>query len=119
MITINQYLDQIKTKHDLPSDYALAKMLGHTRSSISVVRHGGSVKNKTAIKMAALLEIDPAPVLLEATIERTTNKDEKSTWERISKLINDARVGTAATLLISIAFFHFFENGKIAFSLLC
>ena len=119
MDTINQYFDKIKEKHNLSSDYALAKMLGQTRSSVSIVRHGGSVKNKTAIKMAGLLDIDAAPILLAATVERTTNPIEKTTWERISKLIGEARTETAAMLLISLVIFSTFENATSAFSLLC
>ena len=52
METLNDYLDKYKKIKKLKSDYQLSKRLGITRASISIIRNGGGVSKKTALKIS-------------------------------------------------------------------
>ncbi len=88
MKTVIDYLERLSEKHG--SYYAVAKELGITQASISVIRKGGGVKDETAVKIAELLEIDPGEVLLAAAMARSQGAVRQA-WESISK-----RAGIAA-----------------------
>lgn len=83
MKTINEYLNEIKT--ETGSDYAIAKKIGVTKQSISIIRRTGHVKDETAIKIADALGIDRKEVVLAAMIARSDG-EVKKTWESISKM---------------------------------
>lgn len=106
MKTIENYLNDLKNK--LGSDYAIAKAIGITKQSVSIIRKGGGIKDETAIKIAELLEVDENEVLLAAVIERCKEENTKKVWENISRLL-----GVAASFLLLIqsvstlpGFFH-------------
>jgi len=82
MKTIENYLNELRDK--LGSDYAIAKALGITKQSISVIRKGGGVKDETAIKMARLLEVDELEVMLAAVASRSEGEI-KEKWISASK----------------------------------
>lgn len=80
MKTTNEFLDAVKVRHGLESDYALAKALGVGTSVIGNYRVGRSHLNNTmAAKVAELLALDPLEVIAAAEIERAERaKDEKA-----------------------------------------
>ena len=66
------YLDAVKARFCLPSDYKLAEKLGLTRSHISKLRLDKShLGDDTAIYVAKLLQIEPIKVVAHANIERS------------------------------------------------
>lgn len=82
MRTTVEYLDAIKARHGLPSDYAIAKRLGLTTQAISRYRHGLSYFDDDAcIRVAEALEINPLEVIVSANIERSKNAQAKAKWE--------------------------------------
>lgn len=61
MHTTTDFLDEVKDRLNLPSDYALAGALGVTRAAVSKLRNGkDSLGDTTALKVAELLDVDPA-----------------------------------------------------------
>lgn len=65
-----EYLDAVKRRLNLESDYALSLRLDLTRQAISNLRSGGVMSPTTAAKVAALLEIDALRVIADAELER-------------------------------------------------
>jgi len=66
MKTAADYLDAIKASHGIGSDYELAKRLGWSRPRISHYRSGlHHFDESGALQVAALLDLDPAAVLLD------------------------------------------------------
>ena len=71
MYKTTELLDLVKDKYDLPSDYALAKKIGYTRSAVSKLRLKKSFLNtEGAYKVAQLLYLNPLKVVLYCEYER-------------------------------------------------
>jgi len=90
MNSCDHYLDLAKIKRDLPSDYALARLLGVSPSGITNYRKGRShFDDAMAIKMAYLCEIEPAEILFAMQIERAKSDEARAVWsgllEKFSK----------------------------------
>lgn len=83
MRTTPEWLDLAKQKHGL-SDYALAPMLGISRSEMSNYRKQRAyLSDDVAIKLAALLGMDnPAPIIASAHAERAKTAEARGFWER-------------------------------------
>lgn len=78
-----QYIDSAKSRLGV-SDYALAKALKITPSTIYGYRAGRShMDDETAIKIAAILGIHAGLVLLDMHRERAKTPQERSAWEDI------------------------------------
>lgn len=90
-----KWLDQAKEKLGL-SDYALAPLLGVTRSQMSRYRNGHDyLSDDAAIKLAELLGLDnPAPVIASAHAERSKSDEVRAFWERLA--------GVAAGLVVAV-----------------
>lgn len=99
MQTTIVFLDAVKAKTGARSDYALSKILGITASEVSKLRLKKSfLGDSTAIKVAKLLDIDPAIVVACSHAERAKRADEKQVWQHIAKALG----GAAATVLLAI-----------------
>jgi hypothetical protein len=99
MNTTCDFLDAIKARHGVPSDYALAKTLGVTHQMVSGYRAGRVfLGDSTAIKVAELLELDAAVILAAVHCERAKKPDEKAAWSAMLEKLG----GIAAALFISI-----------------
>ena len=98
------YADQIMRRYDLGTDYQLAKFMEMSmQTPRNWRRKGTTADDQTAIKMAALLEIDPAKVLADIHAERSKTPEEKSVWERIAKQFGQA-AALALIVNLSLAF---------------
>lgn len=85
MKTTAQFLDAVKAKLNLPSDYALAPVLGITKQSVSKLRNGKDCfGDETAEKVAQLLGEQPAYVIACAHAERTKSDSQRRIWETIA-----------------------------------
>ncbi|WP_186113239.1 helix-turn-helix transcriptional regulator [Burkholderia gladioli] len=81
MKTTIEWLDAAKARLDLQSDYAAAKALGVTRSTISGYRTGRSVfDEKTCIRVAEILGIDPLEVIASARVESAKDAETRGVW---------------------------------------
>lgn len=97
MQTTNEFLDSVKAKHGLTSDYQLSKLMQCTHSVISGYRHGRSkMDEETACKVADLLELEPGYVMACIAAERAKSEKVKKAWQHI------ANMAVAATVLLVI-----------------
>jgi len=78
MICCDKYLDAVKRKHGLLSDYKLAKFLNETPNRLHNYRKGGSFNVSFAIKIAEILRIKVLPVIVNAAYQRAENPEEKA-----------------------------------------
>lgn len=80
------YLDEVKLKLHLPSDYAAAKVLGVTKASVSKYRVGkGTFDDRTAVVVAHILKIDPLRVISDSNRERAKDEKTRTFWEKFSE----------------------------------
>lgn len=99
MKTTCDFLDAVKALHSLPSDYALAKKIGIQQSAVSNYRSKRSyMDDATAIRVAALLEIDAAIVFAAVHRERAKAPAEQAVWESILEKLG----GAAAVVLLGL-----------------
>ncbi|CAG4928359.1 helix-turn-helix domain-containing protein [Paraburkholderia saeva] len=84
MKTTGEYLDAVKAKLDLPSDYATAKALGVTRASVSKWRLGHSVPDELACaRIADIIGVEPIEVIAASQYERSKDEHARALWESI------------------------------------
>jgi DNA-binding transcriptional regulator YdaS (Cro superfamily) len=77
------FLDGIRVKHGLRSDYMVAKLLGVSTQNVSHWRSGSRTMGPDAcLKVAELLSIKPEFVLASVAAERAQGPEERSAWER-------------------------------------
>lgn len=84
MKTTIAFLEDVKARYSLPSDYALAKRLGLSHQSMTNYRRKGTTfDDMTALRVASLLEIEPAVVVASCHAERAKTPEERSLWASI------------------------------------
>ena len=93
-----EYLDLLRATLHLPSDYALQKPLGISKSLVSAYRTGKeSLSDSLAVKVAALCNLPAERVLVDAQIEKAKTPEEQAAWrsvmEKISGSFNALRSG--------------------------
>lgn len=99
MRTATEYLETVKKRHNLRSDYALAKFLGISRQAVSKQKHGGGLDDYTALKVAQALDINPLEIIAARNQERAKSAEEKAAWEKILKSVAACTVGVFLLLL--------------------
>jgi hypothetical protein len=81
-----EYLEAVKTRLGIESDYAVAKVLQMRQSTISGYRaRGGQMDDDIAAKVAEILGIHPGLVMLDMHRARAKTPAEKSIWQDIYK----------------------------------
>lgn len=91
-----EYLDALRAHLRLPSDYACAKILGNTVSSISGYRTGRhTFDDATALRVAELLGIDPRRVIADMHAERAKDEKVRAFWQQVA--------ATAAAVVLGVA----------------
>jgi len=79
-----QYLAACKARLGIESDYALAKALGVTQSTVSSYRIGRSrIDNDVALTVAEILGIDPIAVIAAASAERAKTPEQRARWTHL------------------------------------
>lgn len=90
MKTTVEYLNAVKARRDLPSDYAAAKLLGVTRAAVSRYRLGqGYFEDIVALRVAEILEIDPMEVIAAVNLERARTESDRLTWTAFLEKISE------------------------------
>lgn len=104
MRTTTEFLDAVKCLKELNSDYSLAPVLGITRSQVSRFRNGKDfLGDSTAIKIAELLEIDPAFVIACAHAERAKESTEKAVWQGLAARLLSPQLSDRICIMLSRA----------------
>lgn len=100
METMGDFVDKIKQRYDISSDYGLAKVLGLTRQTMSSHRTGRAkhFSEETACRIAALLDVDPAYVMACLAAERAKSEDVREAWKRVSKIMRSAPLVIALSI---------------------
>lgn len=76
-----EYLQAVKTRLDITSDYALAARLGITRSAVSKLQQGGvSFSDDVALTIAEILKLNPLVVIASANAERAKTPEMRARW---------------------------------------
>ncbi|MDH5445962.1 MAG: helix-turn-helix domain-containing protein [Gammaproteobacteria bacterium] len=82
MKTVDNYLDLLKKKYEIKSDYALAKFLGISKQRITTYRRGrASFNTEFCIIVAKFLGIEPMEIIAAMYAVREKDKLAKSFWE--------------------------------------
>ena len=88
MKTAAEWLDAIKRKHKVTSDWAVSKLLETDHAAISHYRAGRRAFDPyMAVKVAALLDLDPLKVIASAEAERARTDDKKEFWKRLAACV--------------------------------
>lgn len=99
--TTQRLLDRIKEVFGVTSDYEAAKRLDVTRATVSRWRHGGTMDDATALKIALELGADPLEVLAEVRLDRKMSSRDRRIWEQFrGRLHAAALVALAAGITL-------------------
>jgi transcriptional regulator with XRE-family HTH domain len=78
------YLQAVKEKRGITSDYALAKALGISHSAICGYRAGTSrINDDVALSIAEILQIHPLQVIAAANAERAKTPEQAARWSGV------------------------------------
>jgi len=81
MKTTVDFLNDVKARYDIKSNYALAKLMGQTDTAVARWMHGkNTLSDETAVKVAELLEIEPSFIMACIAAERSKNPAVKKAW---------------------------------------
>lgn len=107
METTQDFLDALKIRLNLRSDYALGKHMGVTSMTMSRWRAGGAFSDDNAIRVADLLEIPRAYVIACMGAQNSEPDTESSgVWRQIADAFRDkVALWLAAIALSSLGFF--------------
>lgn len=99
MQTTADFIEALKAKHGLKSNYAVAKFLNQTDTAVARWSKGSvTFSDEMAMHMAELLDFDPAYVVACVHAERAKTEAEKKLWERISNI----HYAIAATIMLAL-----------------
>lgn len=88
------FLDAIKQRHALPSDYATAKLLHISPQQVSMYRAGTrALGDETALRVAELLDLPAGYVLACVHAERTSDSAMRRVWDSMADTLKAAKVG--------------------------
>lgn len=91
MKTTVEYLEAVKAKLALPSDYALAKVLGVTHTSIIQYRNGRSALGiETSMKLGEILGLDGHAIYAHGQIERAKKPEISDFWKAVSEKFSES-----------------------------
>ncbi|HGB5418513.1 TPA: hypothetical protein ACIVQF_004187 [Salmonella enterica subsp. enterica serovar Muenchen] len=79
------YIDELKEKLEITSDYGISKHLGVTRQNITRVRNGETLNNKKCLQIANDLGIDPLQVIATARAQNEKDQELKAFWIKVAK----------------------------------
>lgn len=82
------FLDALKARYEIASDYALAPFLGVSQQTISQYRAKPQyLDDKVAIKVAQLLDLHPGYVLACVHAERAKRPEVREVWEKTANAL--------------------------------
>ncbi|WP_406869773.1 helix-turn-helix domain-containing protein [Paraburkholderia fungorum] len=105
MKTTVQYLDAVRERLNLPSDYAVSKVLGITTAAVSKYRNGhGGFDDLTAAKVAEILGVDPLEVISACYFARAKDDRTRGLWEGIwGKAVGATALATLTVCAVGLS----------------
>ena len=77
----SEYLDLVRQRAGVPSDYALQKPLGLSKQQLSRYRNDLDVfSDEIAIRVAQACHLEPERVLLDMHLERSKSPEVRAVW---------------------------------------
>lgn len=108
-----ELLTRFKAHHGGITDYRAAKLLGIKSQTVSAWKAGGTMSDKTALKVAKALDLDAGEVLIDLHIERSKGDATSHVWRDIGRRLEVAvmpvvvgLLGYAGVLLFSVLSFN-------------
>ena len=87
-----EYLDALKQKQGLTSDYQLAKLLNLETSNMTMYRkHRRVMDDYIAARVADFLQIDKLELIAQANAEREKDVEKRAYWEEEAKTAREKR----------------------------
>lgn len=100
---INELLDRAKNRANLPSDYALAKVLGLPTGNLSNIRKGRAhPSNEVAVKLATLAGLEEMRVIAEIELRTANTPKKKEFWQHYIESRGIAACLTMTALSVAI-----------------
>ena len=94
------FIEMVKAKHGLPSNYAAARLLGMSDSRISAyVKGRREFDDKACIAVAKALELPETYVLASLQAERAKDSSVKVIWENLAETIKKSHAFAVIVLL--------------------
>ncbi|HEM0854046.1 TPA: hypothetical protein U0V88_004790, partial [Escherichia coli] len=78
------YIDDLKEKLEITSDYAIAKHLGIERQNITRARNGEPLNDKICFRIASELKINPMEIIATAKAQKEKNNDIRALWIKLA-----------------------------------
>lgn len=95
-----EFLDAVKKRHGLVSDYALAKFLGWRTQRVYTYRHTPrELDDEACVQIATALDVPPAYVMACVAAERAKRADIKKHWLAAARLL---KTGTGAAIVAAV-----------------
>ena len=95
------FLDALRVKLNVPSDYAVAKYMGMHRQHMSRYRKlHGTFDEVMCLKIADILETDPAYVVACMHYQREKNETVKKLWANMAARLAPACAAFAAAAIV-------------------
>lgn len=121
MFSIAKFLDGVKARAKIDTDYQLAKLIGITQQAISQYRHGKTLPDEVVITKLCTISGDDAGIVL-ANVEELRAKTEPARllWRSIAHRLQSTAAAIVAALLCGAMFFGAEEvnaEGAPAYSL--
>ena len=82
----SKWINQLRVKLDLGSDYAVAAQLGVSKQAISAIRSGSTkvMSDELSLRVANLLDIDPITVIADQRKAKARDKPTKAFWGKMT-----------------------------------
>jgi len=81
----DSYVDELKDRLNLESDYQVAKYLEVSRQYLTKVRNGQPLGRQHCIRIARALRRDPLEIIATAEAQREKDPDLKAIWVKLAK----------------------------------
>lgn len=79
------YIDELKERLNLKSDYAVAQYLSIPRQSMTKIRNGYTLGHSKCLKIANALKIDPIEIIATVEAQKEKDPDLKAIWLKLAK----------------------------------
>lgn len=85
MRNFKSYIDELKMKLRLESDYKVAQFLDVPRQSMTKVNNGDVLGKTKCMRIAQALKRDPIEIIATAEAEKEKDKELKAIWIKLAK----------------------------------
>lgn len=92
-----EYVQKVKQVKGLPTDYAVAKMMGWAPNKIYQYREGQGMDNDAALQVAEVLDVPVIGIIADMQAQRAKDEVTKNKWLQLAK-----STGVAGMLALSL-----------------